>query len=217
MIGPEAWANLFHLLEGYRLTIWLTVICAALSLPLGAIIGISRTTPVAALRAAATAFVEIFRNIPPLILLFYFFFALPQIGFRAEGFTCGVLALTLYTSAFVAEAVRAGITAVDRGQVDAARSLGFSYLGALWSVVLPQALAMALPALGNIVIGIVKNTALVATIGVADLMHIGEAIESRTFATFTTFSTVALFYLSLIVPLSLAVNYLDRRRQRARA
>lgn len=217
MTGPEFGANLSLLLEGYRLTIWLTLLCAVLSLPLGAVIGVARTTPVAALRIAATAHVELFRNLPPLVLIFYFFFALPAAGIRFDGFTCGVLAITLYTSAFVAEAVRAGITAVDRGQVDAARSLGFSYLGSLRTVVFPQAVAMALPALGNIVIGIVKNTALVATIGVADLMHIGEAIESRTFATFSTFATVALFYLSLIVPMSVAVNAMDRRRQRMQA
>jgi putative glutamine transport system permease protein len=206
--------NLSLLLEGFQLTVWLTVVCAALSLPLGAAVGIARTTPVAALRIAGTAYVEFLRNVPPLILLFFFFFGLPGVGITIEGFTCGVLALTLYTSAFVAEAIRAGITAIERGQVDAARSLGFSYAGSLRHIVFPQAVAMVLPALGNITIGIVKNTALVAAIGVADLMHQGEVIESHTFATFSTFSAVALFYLALIVPLSIAVGALDRRRKR---
>ncbi|HYC37038.1 MAG TPA: amino acid ABC transporter permease [Usitatibacter sp.] len=214
MTGAQAWPSLSFLLEGFRLTIWLTFLCAACSLPLGAVVGIARSTPVLALRAAGTAYVEFFRNVPPLILLFFFYFGLPGVGVTVEGFTCGVIALTLYTAAFVAESVRAGIAAVDRGQVEAARSLGFGYLGALRYVVFPQAVAMVLPALGNITIGIVKNTALVATIGVADLMHQGEVLESRTFATFSTFTTVALFYLALIIPMSLGVNALDRRRRR---
>jgi putative glutamine transport system permease protein len=209
--------NLSFLMEGFRTTIWLTLITAALSLPLGAAIGLARTAPIAALRFAGTAYVELLRNVPPLILLSLFYFGLPSTGVTMEGFTCGVLALTLYTSAFVAEAVRAGIMAVDRGQVEAARSLGFGYGGALRHVTLPQAIAMVLPALGNIGIGIVKNTALVSAIGVADLMLQGEVLESRTFTTFSTFTTVAAFYLLLIVPLSIAVNAMDRRRKRMRA
>ena len=205
------------LLEGLRLTVWLTLLCGALSLPLGTLVGLARTAPIRALRIAGGAYVEFLRNIPPLILLFFFYFGLPPFGIRMTGFACGLIALTLYTSAFVAEAVRAGVCAVDRGQVDAARSLGFGYGGALWNVTLPQAFAMILPALGNIGIGIIKNTALVSTIGVADLMLQGEVLESRTFATFSTFTAVAAIYLVLIVPLSIGVSALGRRRDRAKA
>jgi len=207
-------ANLSLLLEGFRITIELTALCTLLSVPLGALIGFARTAPMPALRAAGAIYVELLRNIPPLILLFFFFFGLPGIDITIDGFTCGALAITLYTSAFVAEAVRAGINAVDRGQVDAVRSLGFGYFGALRHVIVPQALAMVLPALGNILIGIVKNTALVASIGVADLMHQGEVVESHTFKTFATFATVAAFYLALIVPVSIGFAALDRRRMR---
>ena len=217
MTGPALASNLSFLLEGFWLTIGLTFLCAALSLPLGAAVGILRTVTVPFLRMAGTVFVEFFRNVPPLILLFFFYFGLPGTGITFDGLTCGTLALTLYTSAFVAEAVRAGIAAVDRGQVEAARSLGLDYLGCLRFVVFPQAVAIVLPALGNIIIGIVKNTALVATIGVADLMHQGEVLESRTFATFSTFTVVALFYLALITPMSIAVNALDKRGRRTLA
>ncbi len=207
-------ANLSLLLEGFRVTIELTALCTLLCVPLGALVGLSRTAPIAAMRAAGTIYVEFLRNIPPLILLFFFFFGLPGAGITIDGFTCGALAITLYTSAFVAEAVRAGINAVDRGQVDAVRSLGFGYFGALRYVIFPQAVAIALPALGNILIGIVKNTALVASIGVADVMHQGEVVESHTFKTFSTFATVAVLYLMLIVPISLGFAALDRRRMR---
>lgn len=206
--------NLSLLLEGFWITIALTALCTALSIPLGALVGLARTAPIAIVRAGGAAYVEFLRNVPPLILLFFFFFGLPSVGITVDGFTCGAWAITLYTSAFVAEAVRAGIGAVDRGQVDAVRSLGFGYVGALRYVVLPQAIAMVLPALGNILIGIVKNTALVASIGVADLMHQGEVVESHTFRTFSTFGTVALFYLALIVPISIGFAALDRRRLR---
>jgi len=212
--SPGISQNLSFLLEGFKVTIQLTALCTALSLPLGALVGLARAAPIKLLRVAGTAYVEFLRNIPPLILLFFFFFGLPSTGVTIDDFECGVLALTLYTSAFVAEIVRAGIAAVERGQVDAVRSLGFGYFGALRYVVLPQALAMALPAMGNVIVGIVKNTALVASIGVTDLMHQGEVLESHTFATFSTFTTVALLYLALIVPMSSAVAVLDRRRMR---
>ena len=213
---PGAWTgeNLFLLLDGFWLTIRLTLLTGVASLVLGTCVGLARASPRGAWRLAGAAYVEFLRNVPPLILLFLLYFGLPRHGIRLDAFTCGGVALTLYTAAFVAEAVRAGIAAVDRGQFDAARSLGFSYSQAMRFVAMPQAIAIVLPALGNIAIGIVKNTALVSTIGVADLMFQGELIETRTFATFSTFSTVAAIYLALIIPLSFAVGILDRRRQR---
>ncbi len=214
MTGAGIGAIVGQLLEGLRVTLELSALCTALSLVAGTLIGIARTAPLAMVRAAGAIYVEGFRNVPPLILLFFFFFGLPGIDITIDGFACGAWAITLYTSAFVAEAVRAGIGAVDRGQVDAIRSLGFGYAGALRHVVMPQAIAIVLPALGNIVIGIVKNTALVASIGVADLMHQGEVVESQTFRTFATFGAVAALYLAIIVPIGIGFAALDRRRLR---
>ena len=206
MTGAGFAANLTLSWRGSGSTMWLTAICTVLSLPLGAVMGIARTAPIAGLRLAGRVYVELLRNVPPLILMFFFFFGLPAAGHHGRGFHVRAGGHHALHQRLRGRGRAGGDRAVDRGQVDAVRSLGFSYFGALRHVVFPQAVAMVLPALGNIMIGIVKNTALVATIGVADLMHQGEVIESHTFATFSTFATVALFYLSIIIPLSIGVN-----------
>lgn len=204
------------LLEGFLVTIELTLVTGVASLLLGGVVGLARVAPVKAIRLCGAAYVEFIRNIPPLILLFFFYFGLPRADVRLDAFTCGAVALTLYTAAFVAETIRAGIASVDRGQYEAARSVGLGYGKTMRHVILPQAIAIVLPALGNLAIGVVKNTALVTTIGVADLMHQGELIETRTFATFRTYGAVAVFYLLLIIPIAVGVAALDRRRQRIR-
>lgn len=215
MIPSGVIDHLPNMLEGLLLTIRLALLAGVASLALGIVVGLLRVVPLGPLRQLATAYVELFRNVPQLILLFFFFFGLPQVGLSLDPFMCGVIGLSVYAAAFVAEAVRAGIQAVARGQVDAARSLGLSYLETMRYVVLPQALMMVLPPLGNTFISLIKGTALVTTIGVADLMHWAELVEARTFATFPTFTLAALFYLVLIVPLSLGVNVLERRRARS--
>lgn len=216
MISGTIIDNLPLFLEGFSTTIWLAIASGLGSLVLGTLIGLLRVVPLAVARIGGTAYVEFFRNIPPLVLLFFFYFGLPRAGLVLDGFVCGLLGISMYTAAFVAEAVRAGIQAVGRGQVEAARSLGFSYMATMRYVVLPQAFTTVLPPLGNIFIGLVKTTALVATIGVADLMYQAQVIESRTFATFAAFTTVAVLYLALIVPLSLGVNTLEHRQARSR-
>lgn len=216
MLGEAIIANLPLFVEGFGTTVWLVVLSAGGSLVLGTLLGLARVVPAAVVRASAAAYVEFFRNIPPLVLLFFFYFGLPRAGLVLDGFACGFLGISMYTAAFVAEAVRAGIQAVGRGQVEAARSLGLSYSATMRSVVLPQAFTMVLPPLGNVFIGMVKTTALVAAIGVTDLMYQAQVVEARTFATFAAFTTVALLYLVLIVPLSIGVNALEHRQARSR-
>src|SRR5207253_1799104 len=118
-------------------------------------------------RSLATAYVELFRNVPLLVIIVFLFFGLPRAGLLLSGFKAGVLGLGLYTAAFTSEAIRAGIQAIDRGQAEAARSLGLSNAQTLRHVVLPQAFTVVLPPLGNLTIAMVKNSALVQPIGVA--------------------------------------------------
>jgi putative glutamine transport system permease protein len=125
--------------------------------------------------------------------------------------------LTLYTTAFVGEAVRAGILSIDKGQFEAARALGLGYASLMRHIVLPQALRVVLPPLGNIFVSLVKDTALVSTIGVEDLMMQGELLESRTFATFQVFTIVGLLYIAIIAPLSFGVAALERSRHKRAA
>ena len=216
MFPLEVLGYLPMLVEGFLLTIRLALLGGLASLGLGIVVGVLGVVPLRPARLISASYVELMRNIPPLVLLFFLFFGLPRAGLALDSFLCGLVGVSVYAAAFVGEAVRAGINAVARGQVEAARSLGFSYLQTMREVVLPQALMIVLPPLGNTFISLIKNTALVATIGVTDLMHQAELVESRTFATFPTFTLAALFYLALIFPLSLGVNTLERRQARSR-
>ena len=216
MIGDAVFKNLPLLGGGFVLTVELAILGGVLSLILGTAVGLLRVAPVGLLRWAGTVYVEFFRNTPLLVQLFFYYHALPKIGVSLDGFVCGMLGLGIYSGAFVAEAVRAGVQSIGRGQVEAARSLGLGYLQTMQHVVLPQAFTIVLPPLGNIFIALVKNTALVSTIAVADLMYNGEIVESRTFRTFEVFSAVAVMYLALIAPLTFGVSRLERRFARSR-
>ena len=210
-------ANLQLLLKGLTVTIQLAVIALVLALAFGLVFGVLRTAPLRPLRAIGTAYVEFFRNTPLLVQMYFWYFGLPLLlGVTLPGFQAAYLALGIYTGAFVAEVVRAGILAVSRGQLEAARSLGLSYLQTMRFVVLPLAIATTVPPLGNLIIAMTKNTSVASAIAVADAMYNGNLLNSRTFATYEVFGAVALGYLALTVPLSVGVNQLERQLTRFR-
>jgi putative glutamine transport system permease protein len=209
----------------YPFGLWVTLQLAVLSLIgsflLGTVLALFRVAPIPPLRWAGTAYVEFFRNTPLLVQLFFLYFATPYVGIylgsnESFGFNAAVLGLTLYHAAYVGEIVRGGLLGVDKGQIEAARSLGLSYLGMLRYVQLPQTFRSIVPPLGNIGIALVKNTSLAATIGLADLLYAAEIVESRTFRAEEAYGAVALLYLTLTVPLGFAVNWLERRLAVAR-
>jgi aspartate/glutamate/glutamine transport system permease protein len=204
----------------YPLGLWITLQLAVLSLlgsfVLGTVIALLRVAPIPPLRWAGTGYVEFFRNTPLLVQLFFLYFATPYVGIylgsnEAFAFNAAVLGLILYHAAYVGEIVRGGLLGVDKGQIEAARSLGLSYLGMLRYVQLPQTFRSVIPPLGNIAIALVKNTSLAATIGLAELLRAAEIVESRTFRAEEAFGAVALLFLTLTVPLGFAVNWLERR------
>jgi aspartate/glutamate/glutamine transport system permease protein len=209
--GSTVLENLPMLLEGYRTTVLVSFLAMLLSLVLGILVAALRTSGIAPLAWLGTIYVEVFRNTPLLIQLYFYFFGLGRLGLRLGAFEAGVAALGIYTGAYVAEVVRSGVLAVDRGQTDAARSLGLGHLQTLRFVVLPQAVRTVLPPLGNLGIALVKNSALVGSIALADLLYVSDLIQSRTFRTFEMFTAVIVFYLSLTLPLALLVSRLERR------
>jgi len=209
--GRVALENLGFLLEGYRLTILLTLAAIPASLIFGTLLGVLRIVPNKAVRSMATVYVEFFRNIPLLIVLFFVYHALPRVNFTLSAFNSALVAIAIYTAAFVAEVVRAGIQSIHKGQLEAARSLGLSYVQTMRFVILPQAFAMIVPPLGNTYIAMLKNTSLASTIAVAELVYQGEVLDSRTFRTFEIFITVGILYLTLTLPLGALVNALERR------
>ncbi|AEV19566.1 MULTISPECIES: amino acid ABC transporter permease [Geobacillus] len=203
-------------MQGFGHTIKASVLALIGSLALGTIIAIFRIAPIRPLNWIGTAYVEFIRNIPLVLIVFVFFMGLPAVGIRFDSFTAGTLGLMVYTAAFIAEAIRSGIQAVPKGQMEAARSSGLTYLQAMRYVILPQAVKIVIPPLGNQFINLVKNSSVLGVIAGLDLMYYGDLISSKTFVTFDVYIFVALFYLVLTIPLSLGVGYLERRLLKAR-
>lgn len=198
-------------LEGFKITVIASLISLVASFIIGAIVAVMRITPIAILRWISTAYVEFFRNIPLVVIAFFFFLGPASIGFRFSGLTAGTIALSIYTSAFIAEAIRSGILSVAKGQMEAARSSGLSYIQAMKLIVLPQAIKIVIPPIGNQFINLVKNSSILALIAGGDLMYQADLISAKTYITFDVYIFVALFYLVLTIPLSLGVGYLEKR------
>ncbi|MFS0604210.1 amino acid ABC transporter permease [Peribacillus frigoritolerans] len=198
--------NLDMYLLGFKNTIMSSLIALVSSLILGVLIAIMRIAPIKPLNWLGTAYVEFIRNIPLLIITFFFF-----LGLKLSGLYAGTLALTIYTSSFIAEAIRAGILSVPKGQMEAARSSGLTYGQAMRFVILPQAVKIVIPPLGNQFINLVKNSSILAVVAGLDLMYHGDLISSRTFVVFDVYIFVAAFYLILTIPLSFGVGYLEKR------
>jgi His/Glu/Gln/Arg/opine family amino acid ABC transporter permease subunit len=209
--------NLPLFLDGFWTTIRLTLIAGVISLVLGLVVALLRVNPVAPLRALGTAYVEFIRNVPLLAHLFFWVYGLPFVGILLPEFVAAFCGLGVYTAAFVAEAVRAGIQGVNRGQVEAARALGLSYTKMMQLVVLPQAIAAVVPPLGNLAIAMTKNTSVAAGVTVPELLYQTQVVNARTFATYPVFFTSAGLYLLLTLPMGAAVSYLERTLTRFRS
>jgi aspartate/glutamate/glutamine transport system permease protein len=199
------------LLDGLRVTLQLAVGSVLLALVLGILVAVLRVSPLPPLRFIGSAYVEFLRNTPLLAHMFFWVFGLPFIGVRLPEFTGALLALGFYTSAFVAESVRAGILSISHGLIEASRSLGLTYAQTMRWVVLPQALAITVPPMGNLVIAATKNTSVASTVLVTDLMYQGQVINARTFATYETFALVGALYLLLTIPLARVVSHVEAR------
>lgn len=198
-------------MKGFGYTIASSLIALVCSFILGTIIAVFRISSIAPLRWLGTAYVEFIRNIPLLLVVFVFFYGLPAIGITMSGFTCGTIGLTVYTASFIAEAIRAGIMSVPKGQSEAARSSGLTYTQTMWHVVLPQAVKIVIPPLSNQFINLVKNSSILGVFAGFDLMYFGDQIASETYATFDTYIFVAVLYLVLTLPLSYAALRLERK------
>ncbi|UVI32717.1 amino acid ABC transporter permease [Paenibacillus spongiae] len=200
---------------GLRNTLFASLMALAGSFVLGTIIAVFRISPIAALQVFGTAYVELFRNIPLLLVVYMFFLGLPAIGIALDGFVSGTLGLMVYTSAFIAEAIRAGIMAVPQGQTEAARSSGLTYMGTMRYVVLPQAVKIVVPPITNQFLNLVKNSSILGVVAGLDLMYYGDLVNAETYNTVDTYVFVALFYLIMTLPLAYASRLLERRLARS--
>jgi putative glutamine transport system permease protein len=210
VLGENAGA----LAQGLLITLEVSALALLLALVLGVIVATLRVAPSPVLRRIGTAYVEFLRNIPLLVQLFFLFFALPSIGIRLDAFLCGVLALGVYTSAFVAEAIRSGIAAVPSGQLEAGLSSGMGYATTMRLIVLPQAIAKTIPPLGNTTLNLIKNSSLVSTVSVLDILGTANLLGARSFQYVPMFVGAAICYLILTLPTAFAVNLLEKRYAR---
>jgi putative glutamine transport system permease protein len=212
MVDLSILTDNWHLyLEGLRHTLFASVIALIGSFVIGTVIGVFRIAPVRFLNVIGAAYVEFFRNIPLLLVVYLFFLGLPALGITLNGFISGTLGLMIYTSSYIAEAVRAGIRAVPRGQTEAARSSGLTYNQTMRYVVLPQAMKIVIPPISNQFLNLVKNSSILGVVAGLDLMYYGDIVNADTYDTVSSYAFVALFYLLLTFPLSFASRSLERR------
>ncbi len=199
------------LFEGAKLTILVTIGSLVLSTLLGMAWALMRVSKYPALVWFSSAMINILRGIPIIVLLFYIYFVMPDVGISLSALHAAIIGLGLAYSAYQAENFRAGIEAIDRGQIEAAMSMGMSWSMTMRRVVLPQAVKIILPPYGNIMIMMLKDSSQASTITVAELALQGKLIASSNFKNATVFTLVAVLYLVMCIPLILLVRHLEKR------
>ena len=199
--------------SGFLVTVQLVVASFVIALVVGLVVGALRVTPIRWVRTLGGLYVEFFRNIPLLVLLYISYLGLRRAGIEIGPWVAGTASLGLYTAAYVAETVRSGVFAVGKGQIEAGLSLGFPYRKVLSQIVIPQAVRSVIPPLGSLVIAMIKNSAIIGVaLGLADdLLKQARLINSRTFQTNEVFFWAAVGYLILTVSVTFAVRSLERR------
>jgi aspartate/glutamate/glutamine transport system permease protein len=199
--------------SGFWVTIRLVAISFAIAMVVGTLVAALRVAPVKPLNWIGGVFVETFRNTPLLVLLFISFAGLRRAGIPIDAWVAATASLGLYTAAYVAEALRSGVFAVGKGQIEASLSLGLDYPRTLRYVVLPQAFRTVIPHLGSLTIAMIKNSAIVGVslLALGDLLHQARLVNSRTFATDEVFFWAAVGYLILTGLATVAVRLLEAR------
>jgi polar amino acid transport system permease protein len=201
------------LLQGLWLTLLVTAGSLALSTLLGLIWALMRVSGARALRWLAKSIVNVIRGIPIIVQLFYIYFVMPELGVTLTALQAAIIGLGIAYSAYQAENFRAGIEAIDKGQIEASESLGMGWALMMRRVVLPQAVKIMLPPYGNTMIMMLKDSSQASTITVAELALKGSLIAASTFKYTTVFTLVAVLYLVMSIPLILLVGWLERRMQ----
>ena len=210
------WAYRWLILAGLGVTIAYTVGTILLGLAIGLVTGLLRLSRNPMINAPLVAYVEIFRCTPLLVQIVWFYYALPVVlGVDIPAHVAAVLVLSLYTGAFYAEIIRGGVNSIERGQWDAARAIGMRRNQVMRHVILPQAVKRMIPPFMNQSIIQLKNTSLVSTIAVADLLYQGTIITAATYRPLEVYTMVAIIYFLVLFPLTLAAQQVERRLARA--
>ncbi|SHD76863.1 amino acid ABC transporter permease [Schnuerera ultunensis] len=202
----------YYYLIGVRITLLLSFLSLIIGTTLGALLSILKLSKGKFLRAISNIYIEIVRGTPMMVQIALVYFGSYVImGVNMDGFLAALIAVSLNSAAYVAEIIRSGIQSIDKGQIEASRSLGLSEGQTMRYIIMPQAIKNILPALGNEFVTLIKETAVASTIGVADLMYASKIVQSTSFQPFNPLIIVAIIYFIFTYTLSKVIGLFERR------
>lgn len=187
-----------------------------LSLIIGIICAVVTTYKVKSLNWPVKSYIELSRNTPLLIQVFFLYFGLSKIGIKLDGFTCGIIGLGFLGGSYMSEAIRGGLEAVSKGQIESALSLGLTPFQAFRYIIFPQAFAIAIPAIGANCLFLIKETSIISAIAVAELMFMAKEIIGMDYKTNEALFLLMVFYLIILLPISIFIRYLEVHTRRAK-
>ncbi|MBY0085396.1 amino acid ABC transporter permease [Brevibacillus sp. M2.1A] len=210
--GAYAPSHLTFLLEGFWVTLQVAFLSIVFSFTIAIIVGVLRYAKIPGVSQVLGTIVELIRNLPLLLIIFFTYFALPEVGFKLDKFWAAVLALVIFEAAMLSEIVRSGLNSVEKGQIEAARSSGLNYVQTLWHVVLPQALRRMVPPIVSQFISLLKDTSLAVVIALPELMNHAQIINGRNVNyVIPTFLMVAVMYFVVNYALSVVSKRLENK------
>ncbi|MCP8967566.1 amino acid ABC transporter permease [Ectobacillus ponti] len=212
--GAYTWGNFQFLLDGFLVTLEVAFISILLSFAIGSIVGILRYAKIPVVSAALAVLVEIIRNLPLLLIIFFTYFALPEIGIKLEIKWAAIAALTIFEAAMLSEIVRSGLLSIERGQIEAARSSGLTYVQTMQHVILPQALRRMVPPIVSQFISLLKDTSLAVIIALPELTHNAQIVNGQNVNyIIPIFLLTAVMYFAVNYTLSLLAKRLETRQR----
>ncbi|WP_278960451.1 amino acid ABC transporter permease [Lactobacillus apis] len=210
-VDALSWLNFGFLLKGLAVTLYISLVSIVLSFILGSVLGIIRYSKIKFISAAVGFVIDLIRNLPLLLIIFFTYFGMPKIGYRPSAITSAIIAMTIFESSMLAEIVRSGIQSVSEGQMEGARSTGMSFVQALWHIILPQAYRHMFPTIIGQFVSLIKDTSLATIIVVPELMQHAQVIYGQN-ANYIVpmFAALTLLYFIICFTLSMAGSYLHK-------
>ncbi len=210
-IDALSWLNFGFLFKGLAVTLYISLVSIVLSFILGSVLGIIRYSKIKFISAAVGFVIDLVRNLPLLLIIFFTYFGMPKIGYRPSAITSAIIAMTIFESSMLAEIVRSGIQSVSEGQMEGARSTGMSFVQALWYIILPQAYRHMIPTIIGQFVSLIKDTSLATIIVVPELMQHAQVIYGQN-ANYIVpmFAALTLLYFIICFTLSMAGSYLHK-------
>ncbi|RDE73305.1 amino acid ABC transporter permease [Haemophilus sputorum] len=210
------WSVLPRFVDATAMTLHLAFWGIFISLVVGLLCAVITTYRIKPFDWIVKGYIELSRNTPLLIQVFFLYFGLSKIGIKLDGFTCGVIGLAFLGGSYMAEAIRGGLEAVSKGQIESALSIGLTPLQAFRYVIFPQAFAIAIPAIGANCLFLMKETSVISAVAVAELMFMAKEIIGMDYKTNEALFLLVVFYLIILLPVSILIRYIERRMRGAK-